>query len=159
MSDRTCPLGEDCDLTVAWMAGQQEARDSFRARINQLEVQLGLARTDADAQRARAEAAEARVADWRSEYETSDNMHKLYERRCAELIVGRNALKSENARLREALEPFLRMEKSITTDVNSAHQGRGAAASGWMREDDGDMRRDLQAAFARARAALGKAKP
>ena len=62
MSDRTCPLGDDCDLTVAWMAGQQEARDSFRARINQLEVQLGLARTDADAQRTRAEAAEAENA-------------------------------------------------------------------------------------------------
>ena len=61
MTDRKCPLGEDCDLTVAWMAGRQEARDSFRARINQLEVQLGLARTDADAQRARAEDAEDRA--------------------------------------------------------------------------------------------------
>ena len=59
MTDRTCPLGEDCDLTVAWMAGREEARDQFRARIEQLETQLGLARIDADQQRARAEAAEA----------------------------------------------------------------------------------------------------
>ena len=59
MTDRTCPLGEDCDLTVAWMAGREEARDQFRARIEQLETQLGLARIDADQQRARAEALEA----------------------------------------------------------------------------------------------------
>jgi hypothetical protein len=24
--DRTCPLGEDCDLTVAWMAGAADAK-------------------------------------------------------------------------------------------------------------------------------------
>ena len=56
---RTCPLGEDCDLTVAWMAGQQEARDSFRQRVETLTAQLGLARVDSDQQLARAEAAEA----------------------------------------------------------------------------------------------------
>ena len=63
MSDRICPLGEDCDLTVAWMAGREEARDQFRARIEQLETQLGLARIDADQQRARAEAAEAKLKE------------------------------------------------------------------------------------------------
>lgn len=62
-----CPLGDECDLTVAWMAGQEEARDSFRARINQLEVQLGLAITDANAQRARAEAIEAQYAAIKAE--------------------------------------------------------------------------------------------
>ena len=60
MTDRTCPLGEDCDLTVAWMAGREEARDQFRARIEQLETQLGLTRIDADQQRARADYAENR---------------------------------------------------------------------------------------------------
>ena len=61
MTDRTCPLGDDCDLTVAWMASREEARDQFRARIEQLETQLGLARIDADQQRARAEAAVAEL--------------------------------------------------------------------------------------------------
>jgi hypothetical protein len=59
---RNCPLGDDCDLTLAWMKGQQEARDSFRARIEELKTQVGLARIDADQQRARAEAAEAQMA-------------------------------------------------------------------------------------------------
>jgi hypothetical protein len=73
MSDR-CPLGEDCDLTTAWMAGQQEMRAHYRQRVELLETHAGLARADADAQRARAEAAEAeverqmelfkRLADW-----------------------------------------------------------------------------------------------
>jgi hypothetical protein len=30
---RTCPLGEDCDLTVAWMAGRESAKDEYKARI------------------------------------------------------------------------------------------------------------------------------
>ena len=59
MTDRTCPLGDGCDLTVAWMAGREEARDQFRARIERLETQLGLTRIDADMQRDRASAAEA----------------------------------------------------------------------------------------------------
>jgi len=67
MTDPQCPLGDDCDLTVAWMAGQQEARDSFQARINQLEVQLGLSRADADAQHARAAELEAENAALRSQ--------------------------------------------------------------------------------------------
>jgi hypothetical protein len=60
---KTCPLGDDCDLTVAWMAGQAEARDSFRARIEQLETQLGLARIDAQQQRERASNAEAELRE------------------------------------------------------------------------------------------------
>jgi chromosome segregation ATPase len=56
---RTCPLGEGCDLTVAWMAGQAEAKASLSDRIAELKTQVGFARIDADQQRARAEAAEA----------------------------------------------------------------------------------------------------
>jgi hypothetical protein len=28
---RTCPLGDDCDLTVAWMAGAKQAKDEAAA--------------------------------------------------------------------------------------------------------------------------------
>jgi len=28
---KTCPLGEDCDLTVAWMAGRESAKDEHKA--------------------------------------------------------------------------------------------------------------------------------
>jgi hypothetical protein len=59
---RTCPLGDDCDLTVAWMAGQSEAKASLSDRITELKTQAGFARIDADQQRARAEAAEAEIA-------------------------------------------------------------------------------------------------
>jgi hypothetical protein len=30
---RTCPLGEDCDLTVAWMAGRESAKDEAQAMV------------------------------------------------------------------------------------------------------------------------------
>ena len=33
MTDRTCPLGEDCDLTVAWMAGREDVRKHTRRRL------------------------------------------------------------------------------------------------------------------------------
>jgi hypothetical protein len=51
-------MGEDCDLTTAWMAGQAEARDSFKARLEEAKAREGLARIDAEHQRARAEALE-----------------------------------------------------------------------------------------------------
>ena len=40
MTKKQCPLGEDCDLTIAWMAGAAEARDRAKARIAALEDQL-----------------------------------------------------------------------------------------------------------------------
>jgi cell division protein FtsB len=64
-----CPLGDDCDLTVAWMAGQQEARLSFAARLDEARAREGLARVDADNQRQKAEAAEAKLAEVEKERE------------------------------------------------------------------------------------------
>ena len=75
MSDRICPLGEDCDLTIAWMAGREEARDQFRARIEHLETQLGLAQIDADQQRARADAAENRCHELSHKLDELDFLH------------------------------------------------------------------------------------
>lgn len=43
MTEKTCPLGEDCDLTVAWMAGRQSAKDAHEAQIDALEAELGKA--------------------------------------------------------------------------------------------------------------------
>ena len=40
MSKRGCPLGEDCDLTIAWMKGAEDARDKAKARIAELEENL-----------------------------------------------------------------------------------------------------------------------
>ena len=92
---RSCPLGEDCDLTVAWMAGQAEARDSYRARIEDLTAQLGLARIDADQQRARAEAAGTRARDlWAAMEEVrglvagANHARERYPRAWAELMGG-----------------------------------------------------------------------
>jgi hypothetical protein len=42
-ASRTCPLGEDCDLTVAWMAGRESAKDEAKARIEELVEALALA--------------------------------------------------------------------------------------------------------------------
>ena len=43
MSKRGCPLGEDCDLTLAWMMGAEDARDKTKARIEALEAKLAKA--------------------------------------------------------------------------------------------------------------------
>jgi hypothetical protein len=43
MTKRLCPLGEDCDLTIAWMAGRQSAKDAHEAEIDALEAELGKA--------------------------------------------------------------------------------------------------------------------
>ena len=43
---RTCPLGEDCDLTVAWMAGRESAKDEYKARTEKLDAKLDAAREE-----------------------------------------------------------------------------------------------------------------
>ena len=43
MTKRICPMGEDCDLTIAWMAGRQSAKDAHGAQIDALEAELGKA--------------------------------------------------------------------------------------------------------------------
>jgi len=40
MTKKQCPLGEDCDLTIAWMKGATEARDKAKARIEALEKEI-----------------------------------------------------------------------------------------------------------------------
>ena len=43
MSKKSCPLGEDCDLTIAWMKGAEDARDRAKVRIEALEAKLAKA--------------------------------------------------------------------------------------------------------------------
>ena len=43
MTKKQCPLGEDCDLTIAWMKGAEDARDKAKARIEALESKLAKA--------------------------------------------------------------------------------------------------------------------
>ena len=43
MTKNQCPLGEDCDLTIAWMKGAEDARDRAKARIEALEAKLAKA--------------------------------------------------------------------------------------------------------------------
>lgn len=49
---------------------------------------------------------------------------------------------------------ILAKRQSIEIDIRSAHQNRGAGASGWMREDDRDFRADLANLFDDLEAAL-----
>ena len=51
-------MSDDDALTVAYMAGSENARAQFSDRIVELKTQVGFARIDADNQRARAEQAE-----------------------------------------------------------------------------------------------------
>lgn len=43
MTKKTCPLGEDCDLTIAWMAGRKSAKNELEAEIDALEAKLAKA--------------------------------------------------------------------------------------------------------------------
>jgi hypothetical protein len=43
VTKKSCPLGEDCDLTIAWMKGAEDARDKAKARIEALEDKLNTA--------------------------------------------------------------------------------------------------------------------
>jgi hypothetical protein len=52
MTRTTCPLGDDCDLTVAWMAGRESAKDELEAKQQetfQMYVDANEARIDAEA--------------------------------------------------------------------------------------------------------------
>ena len=51
------------------------------------------------------------------------------------------------AELEAALSGMLKKRKSIETEIKSAHSNRGSGASGWMREDDRDFRRDVSKTF------------
>jgi hypothetical protein len=37
MSSAKCPLGEDCDLTLAWMMGAEKAKDTIKAQAAEIE--------------------------------------------------------------------------------------------------------------------------
>jgi hypothetical protein len=43
VSKKICPLGEDCDLTIARMKGAEDARNKAKARIEALEAKLAKA--------------------------------------------------------------------------------------------------------------------
>jgi hypothetical protein len=62
MTKKDCPLGEDCDLTLAWMMGAEDARDKTKAQIAVLTEYLEAARRDAKEAEAYAEELEGRLA-------------------------------------------------------------------------------------------------
>lgn len=37
MSQLNCPLGEDCDMTLAWMMGAERAKDTIKAQAAEIE--------------------------------------------------------------------------------------------------------------------------
>lgn len=37
MTDMKCPLGEDCDMTLAWMMGAERAKDTIKAQAAEIE--------------------------------------------------------------------------------------------------------------------------
>ena len=52
MTKKRCPLGEDCDLTIAWMAGAAKAQDQIKAQaaeIERLKAKLAMVEETMDA--------------------------------------------------------------------------------------------------------------
>ena len=49
MTDRTCPLGQDCDLTVAYMAGALDARRKMRGILDAAREVLRISDRDHEA--------------------------------------------------------------------------------------------------------------
>jgi hypothetical protein len=87
MTKKQCPLGEDCDLTIAWMKGAEDARDRARLRIEALTEQLEAARLDAKEAEAYSVWLEERLAKTeRSGYaNVMEAERKLHKVRIAEL--------------------------------------------------------------------------
>ena len=46
MTKKQCPLGEDCDLTTAWMAGRQHGIDWFTPIIEAKDAEIERLRGD-----------------------------------------------------------------------------------------------------------------
>ena len=59
MTDRTCPLGEDCDLTVAWMAGAEDQRKHMHGRLSEAAARIEALEAERDVLREAAVKAEA----------------------------------------------------------------------------------------------------
>lgn len=90
--------------------------------------------------------------------EARDYYAGLYAERCGMLLQAQAERDAAEKRVSEAekvIETFERLEKSIMSDIKSAHS-RGPGASEWMREDDREMRAEIRAAFKAARALLTK---
>lgn len=51
MTKKSCPPGEDCDLTLAWMMGAEDARDKAKARIAALQQERDEALNQLDSAR------------------------------------------------------------------------------------------------------------
>lgn len=56
----------------------------------------------------------------------------------------------------EVLRAVMRVHKSISHDLSTAHMQRGDGASEFMREDDRDLRRDWDAIGSKARSLLAR---
>lgn len=37
MANMKCPLGDDCDMTIAWMMGAERANDTIKAQVAEIE--------------------------------------------------------------------------------------------------------------------------
>lgn len=70
-----------------------------------------------------------------------------WREKCERLEVENAALTAKVERLEGAVEWFSRHATGLKADVHSAHRARGNAASEWMREDDRDFRKELEAAL------------
>ena len=143
-------LYRDCTATLRALSAALEAERGWQtvAESNQQMAQswqacAEIAGAERDKEHARAEAAEARVADWRAEYETSDNMHKLYARKSAELIVERDAvLTREQDANTKAMQHLRRAEAA------EAEQLEQSRLLGMSAERELSLRTKLEAAEA-----------
>lgn len=98
--------------------------------------------------------------DKQDSYKLSADEHEALRdaHRASVKVVGRFVPAGFTDEVVEVLDWFHRRAETLKTEVRTAHSGRGAAASEWMREDDRDFRRDLDEALAKVSALLLKLK-
>lgn len=58
MTDRKCPLGEECEAQIAWLAGAENQREHMQSRIEELALQVKFREVESDGLRERADLAE-----------------------------------------------------------------------------------------------------
>jgi hypothetical protein len=114
MADRTCLLGDDCDLTVAWMAGRLHGKRSAEIELAEW--------------RARAESAEAKLAKIAALMQAARDCADDLEDEVKWRLNGDHpfTIRERN----EALEPVIRFRAALAAFDGNADEQGGVAAGG-----------------------------
>lgn len=108
--DLNCPLGDDCDLTLAYMVGYERGKDAIQSRIKALERENKLQAQEIDKTRRRADKWQGMVIDCEQYLKPGETPRQRMDRDCADVLSLMKLLEKEKYRA-EAAE--VKLEKAV----------------------------------------------